>query len=272
MHGSYTDLIVENRGLASWIILNRPESLNSLTPDTYSQLIQAFEQCDSDDETQFIVLTGAGRGFCAGDDFNSVFQADDALVGSESGYKYLHYKQTYGAATETVRVMLGCCKPMIAAVNGAAVGMGMDLSLLCDIRVASNRAKLGAMFVNRGFCGTVGGTALLPRIIGLSAAMELLLSGEIIQADHALSLGLFSQVVEAEELEGAVSDLIDKLSLGAPLAQRSIKRIVRKGMGVDLVGLEEYTRLLSDPLWDSKDHQEGINSFVEGRRPVFSAS
>lgn len=121
----------------------------------------------------------------------------------------------------------------------------------------------------RGVVGSIGGTYLLPRIVGLSRAMELLLSGELVSADEALRLGIVSRVVPADALEPAVDELIEKLSWGAPLAQRAIKRTVHKGLDMAWPELEEYGRLISDELWKTEDHREGVKSHVEKRKPEF---
>jgi len=266
---SYTDIKVENKGLATWITLNRPEAMNAVRPKTYAELGDAFEQADADRATRFIVLTGAGRGFCAGDDFNEIFLSEDAHPSKRTEGALARYRSKLGAATPVVGAILNCTKPTIAAINGAAVGMGMDLALLCDMRIASDRAKIGSYFVRRGVVGSIGGTYLLPRIVGLSRAMELLLSGELLSADAALELGVVSRVVPGDALSGAVDELIDKLSWGAPLAQRAIKRTVHKGLAMAWPELEEYGRLFSDELWKTADHREGVNSHVEKRKPKF---
>jgi len=267
--GSYEDLKVENRGLATWIVLSRPEAMNAVRPKTYVELGRAFERADADRETRFIVLTGEGRGFCAGDDFNEIFLSENH-PGKRSEGTLARYRSRHGAATPVVSAILGCTKPTIAAINGAAVGMGMDLALLCDMRIAAARARLGSYFVRRGVIGSIGGTYLLPRIVGLSKAMELLLSGELIAADEAERLGIVSRVVPDGELAGAVEALIEKLSWGAPLAQRAIKRVVQKGLTMDPAALEEYGRMLSDELWRTEDHREGVASHVEKRKPRFN--
>jgi enoyl-CoA hydratase len=135
------------------------------------------------------------------------------------------------------------------------------------MRIAAASAKLGSYFVRRGVIGSAGGTWLLPRMIGVSRAMELLLSGELIPAAEAERLGIVSRVVPDAELHQAVNELIDKLSMGAPLAQRAIKRTVHKGLAMAWPELEEYGRLLSDELWKTEDHREGVRSHVEKRKP-----
>jgi len=266
---AFDDVKLETRGMASWISINRPEALNAVRPKTYVELGAAFDAADADRATRFIVLTGEGRGFCAGDDFNEIFLSEDAHPSKRSAATLARYRSRTGAATPIVASILNCTKPTIAAVNGAAVGMGMDLALLCDMRIASENAKLGSYFVRRGVIGSVGGTYLLPRIIGLSRALELLLSGELLSAQEAERLGIVSRVVPHEELHDAVDALIEKLSWGAPLAQRAIKRVVNKGLTMAWPELEEYGRMLSDELWRTEDHREGVASHVEKRRPDF---
>ncbi len=266
---NYEDVRLENHDAASWITLSRPESMNAVRPQTYAELAAAFEQADADRATRFIVLTGAGRGFCAGDDFNEIFLSEKNHPGKRSDGLLARYRSKLGAATPIVSAILDCTKPTIAAINGPAVGMGMDLALLCDMRIASDRAKLGSYFVRRGVIGSVGGTYLLPRIVGVSRAMELLLSGELIGAEEALRLGIVSRVVPHETLGDAVRELIEKLSWGAPLAQRAIKRTVQRGLSMHWEELEEYGRMLSDELWRTEDHREGVASHVEKRKPRF---
>ncbi|HEY5646582.1 MAG TPA: enoyl-CoA hydratase-related protein, partial [Pseudomonadales bacterium] len=130
-------------------------------------------------------------------------------------------------------------------------------------------AKLGSCFVRRGVVGSAGGTYMLPRLIGLSRAMELLLSGELISAQQALEMGLVSRVVPQGELDRAVEELVEKPSWGAPLAQRAIKRVVHKGLTMAWPEVDEFGRLLSDELWKTEDHREGVRSHVEKRKPEF---
>lgn len=265
---AYEDVKVETRDQTSWITIDRPKVMNAVRPRTYTDLCEAFEAADADPQTRFIVLTGAGRGFCAGDDFKEIFFSEDRPDKNEDA-RLSRYRSRLGAATPVVMAVLNCTKPTIAAVNGPAVGMGMDLALLCDMRIASDQAKLGSYFVRRGLVGSVAGTYLLPRLIGTSRALELLLSGELLSAERACELGVVSRVVPQDRLEGAVDELVEKLSWGAPLAQRAIKRAVHKGLSMDWRELEEYGRLLSDELWRTEDHHEGVMSHVENRKPKF---
>ncbi|HJN93799.1 MAG TPA: enoyl-CoA hydratase/isomerase family protein [Dehalococcoidia bacterium] len=267
---SYTDIRYENRGLVTWITINRPEVMNAVRPQTYADLTDAFRKADQDSETRVVVLTGEGRGFCSGDDVQEIFLAEDR-DSQRSARKLRRYRSREEALTPIVPAILDCEKPTIAAVNGAAVGMGMDLALLCDIRIASDRAKFGSFFVRRGVVGSVGGTYFLRQIVGLSRAMEMLLSGELIDAAEADRIGLVSRVVPQDGLTDAVDELTEKLSWGAPLAQRTIKRVVRQGMTTDWQSLDEYAMPLADGLWESEDHLEGVRSYTEQRPPNFQA-
>lgn len=253
----YEDLRVETRGLASWIAIDRPKAMNAVRPRTYQELVDAFLAADADRATRFIVLTGEGRGFCAGDDFNEIFLSEENHPSRRSDAALGRYRSRAGASTPVVGTILECTKPTIAAINGAAVGMGMDLALLCDMRIAARSAKLGSYFVRRGVIGSAGGTWLLPRMIGVSRAMELLLSGELISADEAERLGIVSRVVPDADLHQAVGELVEKLSMGAPLAQRAIKRTVHKGLSM----------AWPEQLWKTEDHREGVRSHVEKRKP-----
>jgi len=264
---TYEDIRVEARGLATWIAIDRPKAMNAVRPRTYEELVDAFLACDADRATRFVVLTGAGRGFCAGDDFNEIFLSEQNHPSRRGDGALARYRSRGGARTPVVGAILECTKPTIAAINGAAVGMGMDLALLCDMRIAAESARLGSYFVRRGVIGSAGGTWLLPRIIGVSRALELLLSGELVPAAEAERLGIVSRVVPDERLHAAVEELIEKLSMGAPLAQRAIKRTVHKGLSLAWRELEEYGRMLSDELWRSEDHREGVRSHVEKRKP-----
>jgi len=161
-------------------------------------------------------------------------------------------------------------KPTIAAVGGPAVGYGMDIALYCDIRFASENAKFGWYFVRRGVLGTVGGTFILRQLVGLSKAFELTLTGDLVDADEALRIGLVSRVVPQESLLEEARTMARKLASGPPLAQRAVKRAMHKGFQMDWKSLGEYQQALGDVLWRTDDHREGVNSFVEKRDPKFT--
>lgn len=258
-------LTVDDRGVAR-IVLQRPAVRNALRWQTYDELVDALRAVAADDAVRALLLTGAGKGFCAGDDFSDIF-------GSESTEEWQRRRRLDRLRTTglnpVVESLMDVQVPTVAAVNGAAVGMGLDLALLCDIRIASEDAAFGSFFVRRGIVGTVGGTYLLPRIIGVSAAMEMLLTGDLVDARRAAGLGLVSDVVPADDLPARADELLVRLASGPPLAQRAIKRIVRKGLEVDWRTLDEYSDAITDVLWETEDHAEGVRSFLDRRAPRF---
>jgi len=264
----YEDILYECRGGATWITLNRPERRNAVRPQTSQELTDAFHRAAYDESTSAVVLTGNGAGFCAGDDIQQIFLAEgmDDRIGAIQMRRYLDREQAHIAVLAEI---IRCEKPVIAAVNGAAVGLGLDLALVCDIRVAAEEARFGSFFVRRGVVGTVGTNYFLPRIVGLSRALELALSGDLIDAAEADRIGLVSRVVPLEGLVGAVDELLERLSWGAPLAQRIIKRVMFRGLSMQWEEFDEYSGPLSDGLWRTEDCREGALAYVERRRPQF---
>lgn len=263
----YDDIVlaIAPNGVAT-IELNRPDKRNAMRLQSYAELVDALRTLAADPAIRALLLTGRGAGFCAGDDFADIFTSDtkeswqqDRRVGRLTG----------PGLNEVVDAFMRIDFPTVAAVNGAAVGMGMDLAVLCDIRYASERAKLGSFFVRRGIAGTIGGTYLLRQDVGLSNALELLLTGDLIDAATAREIGLVSKVLPHERLLPEATALAERLAQGAPLAQRAIKRIVRKGLTADWRTLDEYSDAISDVLWETEDHVEGVQSFLEQRAPTF---
>jgi enoyl-CoA hydratase/carnithine racemase len=146
----------------------------------------------------------------------------------------------------------------------------MDIALYCDIRIASDRAKFGWFFVRRGVVGTIGGTFILRQLVGLSKAFELTLTGDLIDADEALRIGLVSKVVAQDALLDEAHALARKLASGPPLAQQAVKRAMHKGFQMEWQSLGEYQQALGDVLWETDDHMEGVHSFTEKREPRFT--
>jgi 2-(1,2-epoxy-1,2-dihydrophenyl)acetyl-CoA isomerase len=264
----YEDIRYDHRGTATWITIDRPERRNAVRPRTYVELSDAFQRADREPGTRFVVLTGEGAGFCAGDDFGEIFLAE----GREQYHAERHlerYRDRTKARNPVLADIIACEKPVIAAVNGAAVGMGFDLAVVCDMRIASDTARFGSYFIRRGVLGTAGSYWFLPRIVGLSNAMELALSGMLIDGAEAHRMGLVSRVVPADQLGAEVDALLERLSWGAPLAQRAVKRAMIRGLSSEWQAFDEYLAPLSDALWSTADHKEGVASHVERRPPDF---
>lgn len=262
---AYEDILyeVDDHGVAT-LTLNRPERMNALRPQTTRELREAIAAARDDDAVRCVLVTGNGRGFCAGDDFQAIFLADD-----QSNRQDERQVRRIKEGEVSLDDLFALEKPTIAAVNGSAVGYGMDLALYCDIRFASEAAKFGWFFVRRGVLGTVGGTFILRQLVGLSKAMELTLTGDLVDAEEALRIGLVSKVAPQADLLSEATAMARKLASGPPLAQRAIKRAMHKGFQMDWKSLGEYQQALGDVLWRTEYHREGVNSFVEKREPHY---
>jgi enoyl-CoA hydratase/carnithine racemase len=249
------------------ITINRPERMNALRPQTGQELRECFAAARDDDNVRSVLVTGAGRGFCAGDDFQAIFLAED-----RASRRHQRQVNRIKAGEASLDDLFGMEKPTVAAVNGPAVGYGMDLALYCDIRYASEDAKFGWYYVRRGVMGTIGGTFILPKLVGLSKALELTLTGDLVDAAEAARIGLVAKVFPTDELMPAAKALARKLASGPPLAQRAIKRSFQKSFELGWKSLGEYQQALGDALWETQDHMEGVNSWVEKREPRFTGA
>lgn len=246
------------------ISLNRPERLNALNPGMRQELYDAIKDCDTRDDVRVIVLTGAGRGFCSGGDVKAMSEANKAGRGSALEDKVAPLRD------QAVLAMRDVSKPLIAAVNGAAAGAGMNIALACDIRIASNKARFGQTFSRRGLHPDWGGTYFLPRIVGMAKACELIFTGKMIDADEALSLGIVSQVVEHETLMATTMELAKTMAAGPPIAIRLAKRAMYKAQDSSLRDALEFETYAQNICKETEDSKEGVAAFVEKREPRFS--
>jgi enoyl-CoA hydratase/carnithine racemase len=262
---SYEDVTFEvaDDGVAT-LTINRPEVMNALRPQTTREMAQVIDEVRRNDAVRCFVITGAGRSFCAGDDFQAIFLAEDR------GDRRIDRKiNRIRHGESSLDEIFGLEKPTIAAINGPGVGYGMDIALYCDIRIAADRAKLGWFFVRRGVMGTIGGTFILRQLVGLSKAMELTLTGDLIDAQEMERIGLVSKVVPDDQLMAETYAMARKIAAGPPLAQQAIKRSFHKSFEIPWQSLGEYQQALGDVLWETDDHMEGVKSFMEKREPVF---
>ena len=252
------------------IMFNRPEAMNALTHQTHAELGQALAEADKDDTVKVIVLTGAGKGFCSGDDVKLIFRGGDGygegqtLHGRESTLGFLEGGTSPGGGG----LLLSTNKPTIAAVNGAAVGYGCDLTLMCDMRIASERARFGEVFLRVGLIPDQG-LLLLPRLVGLAKAYELIMTTDIIDAKEAFAIGLVNRVVPHEELMPATLELAARIASKPPLAVRMAKEGIRRGLNVPLQDFMQWHAFAFDFLSQTEDHWEGARAFLEKREPVF---
>ncbi|MBU2547318.1 MAG: enoyl-CoA hydratase [Proteobacteria bacterium] len=244
------------------VTLNRPEKLNAMTHAMLHRIHLLIEEIKQDDEVRAVILTANGRAFSAGTDIS-----DDAKPPPEADVFAARMK-TSTASRATTWFFNDIPKPVIAAINGVAVGVGSELILHCDIRIAAESARFGQVFVLRGIVpDTAAGTYLLPRLVGMSKACELIFSGEIIDAREMLRIGLVSQVVPDDELMNAARAMAAKVSVGAPLAVRMCKQLLYMGLERTMESHQVTSRSYLETCFKTEDFKEGIESFFEKRPP-----
>ena len=250
------------------ITLNRVEKLNAVTPDMLATLTNILNDITLDDEVRAVILTGNGRVFCAGTDVGSGLEEDQAKTARERAVKIKKVDLPENPLPQWMFTRIP--KPTIAAVNGAAVGMGAEWTVQCDVRIASEKARFGWVFPLRGLTPDTGaGPYLLPYIVGLSNALELLYSGDIIDASEAQRIGLVSKVVPPEELMTAAKEMAQKLVRGAPLAVKGIKELTYDSLQRPPSVHHKETGKRCSAALASEDVKEGIQSFLERRTPVW---
>ncbi len=259
----YKCLIYEVEENIATLTMNRPERLNALGDTLRQDLHDAITKASSDSDVRAIILTGAGRSFCSDGDVKAMNEAKQRNQSAPIMDKIAPSRDL------TVLAMRDAPKPVIAAVNGPAAGAGMNIALACDIRIASSAARFGETFVKRGLHVDWGGTYFLPRIVGMAKACELIFSGDVINAQEALALGIVSQVVEPNALMDTVRALARKMAAGPPIAIRLAKRALYHNQECDLRAVLEYKTYAQNICRETEDAWEGIRAFVEKRPPHF---
>ncbi|RJQ75234.1 MAG: hypothetical protein C4519_16000 [Desulfobacteraceae bacterium] len=254
-----TLLYEKNEGIAT-ITLNRPDRLNALSIRLKEELAAAFETAGKDHEVLVVILTGGLKCFSAGADIKE--RAKIQVSQAEAYFNRMKSHEFY-CRIENFE------KPVIAAISGVAVGGGCELSLVCDLRIASETARFGVPEVKLGMIPAAGGTQRLPRIIGMTKAKELLYTGEFIDAQEAYRVGLVNKVVGVEQLIEEARALARKLIGHPPLAIKFAKRAVNAGMEMEITSALDYESYCAALLSVSEDRIEGFNAFVEKRKPVF---
>jgi enoyl-CoA hydratase/carnithine racemase len=261
----YADLLYDKKGHIVTITLNRPDRLNAISAPMLQSFSDAFRAADADPEVRAIVLTGAGRGFCAGLDLKDLMSGSG--IGANGGGGLA--TQRFDLQGSPPVVLHNTDKPVICALNGPAAGYGMDLALGADIRIASKQAKLAAVFTKRGILPESGGAWLLPRLVGWPKAAEICFRGQTLGAEEALEAGLVNHVVEHEELMPAATAMAEEIAANAPLAVQATKRMMRLGMDETFEASVHHVFLQLLPLFGTKDFMEGVQAFVQKREPVF---
>jgi len=260
---AYETILSEMTDGVLTLTLNRPDVLNAVTDAMLAELQNAFRDAERDAAVRCIVLTGAGRGFCAGQDLNARVGAADAPRLSVGD----HLRQGYNPLVRRIRAIE---KPVIAAVNGVAAGAGANLALACDIRIASETASFVQAFVKIGLVPDSGGTLFLPMLVGYAKAAELAFTGDRIGAEECLRLGIVNQVVPADAFVEKTRELATRLAALPTRAIGLTKRAFNRAMMPDLDAVLEYEADMQMLAGRTKDNNEGVAAFLEKRPPRFT--
>ena len=256
---NYVTLITENKDKIAYIILNRPERLNSFDMKLGKELFDVLQRIKKNSDIRAVVIKGTGKGFCGGGDVKEMYVAEDKSQFLRELTKAIHKCVLEIRTTE---------KPVIAAVNGHAFGAGLSLALACDIIIAVKEAKFGTAFIGIGLAPGCG-TQLFTSLVGYQKACEYILTSKTFSPEEALELGLINKVVNSDELDSAVEDFTSKFKNLAPIAVGKAKMLINKSMENDFIShlnLESRTASLSA---GTDDFKEGVTAFVEKRKPQF---
>ncbi|MBM2832200.1 MAG: hypothetical protein HW414_1252 [Dehalococcoidia bacterium] len=268
------NITLEKADGVAMLTLNRPAKLNAINEVMLGELNRVMKEVGDDKEVRVLVVTGAGRAFCAGGDFRYEAVRSGKVAAAEAEdqralYQGIRRGRLLGEAAQLILGLRRLDKPVIAMVNGDAVGGGLDLALACDLRVGSSQARFSTGFIRIALTPDTGATWLLPRLAGLGKALEYLLTGDFFSAEEAFRVGLLNRLVAPEELEKETMDLARRLARGPAVAQRLSKMQVYQGLEMDLeaaLGLASTCLLISS---NTEDHQEGVRAFAEKRPPAF---
>jgi 2-(1,2-epoxy-1,2-dihydrophenyl)acetyl-CoA isomerase len=256
------ELLFRKQHTIATITLNRPEKLNTFHDGMLADWAAALRECQADHTVNVVVLTGAGRVFCAGGDVSAMGR-HDGNPASDMGQYIRQHVHPVARAVEALH------KPYLCAINGAATGAGLDMALMTDIRFAARSARLAETYIKVGLVPGDGGAFLLPRLVGLTRALELLWTGDFLSAEEAERLGLVSKVVDDEKLMDATYAFAERLAQGPSVAIRLTKQIVYQCLRMDfLTALESITGPMSIAA-STEDHHEAVQAFKEKRPPTF---
>ncbi len=250
------------------LTLNRPDSRNAVgTHQDCIDLAEAFERAQADSSVSCIILTGEGKSFSAGGNLKAMKERNgigplDAPDATRANYKR--------GVQRIARTMWECEVPMIAAINGHAIGLGLDLACLCDMRIAADGAKFASSFIKMGIVPGDGGAWILPRAVGLAKAAEMIFTGDMLSAEQGRDIGLVSQVVPADQLMNAARALAERVVANPARALRLAKRLLREGQQQRLSDVLELSAAYQALAHETQDHAEALDAFIEKRTPVFT--
>src|SRR6186997_840614 len=260
---SYEHINVADDGGITTITLNRPEKLNALAGHMRRDLAEALEAAGSDRNVRVVIITGAGRSFCAGGDVRAMAELIEDQNADE-------FSRLLGSARRVITAIRQMTKPVVASIGGPASGAGFNLALACDLRIASTDASFSQSFAKVGLHPDWGGTYFLPRLVTPNKACEMFFLGESIDAAEAARLGLVNQVVAPGELETTTMQLAERLRAAPPIALAAAKHAVYMSQAAELEEMLRYETEVQLRCFDSDDGHEGIQAFLEKREPTFT--
>lgn len=261
-----TQLLIEIHQHIMQVTLNRPDIHNAISHQSMiDELVAACHQANQDQQIRVLILTGAGKSFCAGGNIKDMRDKSDMFSGSQTAISHSYQQgiQRIPLAFSELQV------PAIAAVNGAAIGAGLDLSMMCDIRIASENACFAESFVKLGLIPGDGGAWFLPRIIGAARAAQMALTGMTINAETALQWGVISECLDAEKLLPRAWEIAHEIARNPPLALRQTKKLLQQSENLSLSGMLELCAQTQAELHQTEDHMEAVNAFLERRNGNF---
>lgn len=255
---TYTYLLVSDRNGIRTITLNRPDRRNAINDAMRAELIEAFALADADKGVKAIILTGAGKGFCSGGDIAGMRARLDAPAGEVAFNGWKRQKSTHRG----IAAIHGVAKPVIAAVNGAAFGLGLDMALACDFIIAAEGVKLSMSFIKRGLVSDGGGMYFLPRRVGLSRAKEMIFSARVVETPEALAIGLIDRVCAPEALAEAAQSWAEELSFGSPTALALSKEILNKTFESSDDQIFALGREAQAICYTTSEHRKSVEDFL----------
>lgn len=258
-------LLTEKTDHTLWITLNRPEASNAFDEQMIDQLVEALYRADQEPDIWSVVITGAGKHFCAGGDIKAMAERSGMFAGESNQLREL-YKH---GIQKIPRAMNQISKPVIAMINGAAIGAGLDLCCMCDIRIASDQARFGETFTKLGLIPGDGGSYFLQRVVGFAKAMELTLTAEIINAQTAKEINLVNHVVGANEIKSKTKNFLNKIHSNAPIANQLAKRSLVHAYRNDLESLLDLLSAYQGITQRTADHFEALKKLRSDETPDF---
>ncbi|MBT3735064.1 MAG: enoyl-CoA hydratase/isomerase family protein [Gammaproteobacteria bacterium] len=264
---STEELLVEQNGNIVVITLNRPDRLNAISRVMLNELSMKMTEANKDPDVRCIVLTGSGKGFCAGLDLIDVGQGG---IGSGDSKGSNRPRQLFDLRDAPINVMWNIDTPIVCALNGAAAGYGMDIALLCDIRVSGQSGKMAAVTAKRNVVPESGGTWLLPRLIGWAKASELYYRGRVVGSEECLDIGLVNTVVPDADVMTTAMTWAQEIADNAPLAVQTTKRMMRMGLEQSYDTSVDQLMMHLGGMFQSEDFKEGGQAFLERRKPEFT--